>query len=176
LINGRVLILALDDFGQDTKLKNLVVALFLDQYKDYMSSFTQDEVQDELRVINSLLIIDEALNILPYKFPTLEAILREGRSFGVGTALSTQLVRDFDQGRGADAVPFDQLLRSWVIHRVPQVTPNDLEGRGIAQPNEETCNRIRALNRHEAYYSSLHFPGRFIRGKAFFELVQEKNT
>jgi DNA phosphorothioation-dependent restriction protein DptH len=175
LMDRKVIVLNLHSLGQDQQLKNALVALFLNNYYEYMGSLPQGQYQGEnpqLRHLNSLLVVDEATNIMAYKFDALGLILRQGREFGVGVALSTQYLNDFKVGGGAGGVDYAEPLLTWFIHKVPSVTRAQLNQRGLPAASDEDAAKITKLEPHFVYYKSLNHNGRFMRGIPFFELSQ----
>ena len=67
---------------------------------------------------------------------------------------------------------YGEPLRTWFIHKVPQVTANELHRLGLPDASTADAERISTLEVHEAYYSSLGYAGRFIRGEPFYELPE----
>ncbi len=175
LMEDAVVVLNLHAVGTDLRLKNALVALFLNHYYEYMGMLPQGQYQGQdpqLRLLNSFLVVDEATNIMDYKFDALELILRQGREFGVGVALSTQYLNDFKVGGGAGAVNYAEPLLTWFIHKVPDVDRTQLVRRGLASATDDDAAKITQLENHFAYYKSYGYAGRFIRGTPFFELAR----
>jgi hypothetical protein len=106
---------------------------------------------------------------MQFGFPVLEQILLQGREYGVGVMLSSQYLSHFDDGGTNYAEP----LRTWFIHRVPNVTVKELSKIGNVTPNETTVAKIQNLQPHQAFYVSYGWNGRFIRGRAFYELISD---
>ena len=171
LLGDQVVVLALNDLDHNQDLQNAVVALFLNQFYAYMKSRTEWPEQHgnpTLRRLNSYLVVDEATNIMKYKFPVLEAIPREGRSFGVGVILSTQYPDDFKTTN----TDYAQKLVTWLIHGVPRIQKSDLNNRGVADADDETVRKIQEQGVHEAYYISRN-RGHFISGEPWWRLRKE---
>ncbi len=170
LLRNNVCVVALSDLGPDLHSKNAVVALFLNQYYEYMLSQKKWPYQtiagNQLRMINSYLVVDEATNIMRYGFQVLSDILLQGREFGVGVVLSSQYLSHFSDSDSNYAEP----LRSWFIHRVPNVTRQQMTKLGLTGATDEDAVKISRLGIHEMYYSSFGCDGRFVRGTPFFEL------
>ncbi len=169
LIGDHALVLALSELGADSNTKNALVALFLNSYYEYMltrtkGSYAGDEPQ--LRVLNSFLVVDEASNILKYEFEALSEILLQGREFGIGVILSSQYLSHFKfAGRN-----YGEPLHTWIIHKVPHVTPLQLSQLGLPDATPQDATRISQLQNHHAFYKTLDVEGRFIRGTPFVEL------
>ena len=71
------------------------MALFLNQYYEYMIQLQKWPFEKtgnvQLRRLNSYLVVDEATNIMEYSFEVLMRLLLQGREYGVGVLLSSQL-------------------------------------------------------------------------------------
>ena len=174
LLEDQVLIIALSDLGADTNTKNALVVLFLDLYYDNMlHSMTKwpfkGELPDQIRKINSFLLVDEATNIMSYNFPVLMMLLLQGREFGVGVILASQYLKHFKTAEQNYGEP----LLTWFIHKVPNVTQVELASLGLGQAPPNTASKISTLVPHEAFYSSYGNDGVFMRGQPFFEYLQE---
>lgn len=170
LMDGGVLVLDLLELGADQASKNALVALFLNLYYEYVVKLKKwpYEGQDpQLRRINSFLLVDEATNIMGYKFDALESLLLQGREFGVGVILSSQYLSHFKSTH----IDYAQALRSWFVHSVPNVTSAQLAMLGLQNTDQAMASRITNLPTHHCLYSSLNHQGRFIRGTPFYELL-----
>jgi hypothetical protein len=171
LLDGRVLVLALKELGLDQDAKNALVALFLNFYYEYMlksEKWPFEGSAPQLRRLNSYLLIDEASNIMSYGFQALEQILVQGREFGIGVILSAQYLSQFR----AKAYNYAEPLRTWFIHRVPQLAAGELRNLGLVNANDQLVSRIQTQLKHQCYFRSLNFEGSFIRGLPFYELHQ----
>lgn len=169
LMRDSVTVVNLLDLGSDQKAKNAIVALFLNQYYEYMSRLPKwpyQGVDPQLRRLNSYLLVDEATNIMQYKFDALEQLLLQGREFGVGVILSSQYLNHFKES----GIDYGQALRTWFVHRVPNVTVQQLQRLGLPHASVAEASRIAELATHEAYYSTEGFPGRFITGTPFYRM------
>ncbi|TQJ50193.1 hypothetical protein [Phycicoccus sp. SLBN-51] len=169
LMDDCVLVVALNELGTDQEAKNALVALFLNKYYEYMLDLTKWPYQGkspQLRRLNSFLLVDEATNIMRYQFPVLMDLMLQGREFGVGVILSSQYLSHFKEGD----TNYGQPLLTWFIHKVPSVSVKDLTTLGLHGATAEQASAIARLPVHQALYSSLHFPGRFVRGTPFYEL------
>lgn len=173
LVKDRVLVVDLKSLGVDTQLKNMIVAIFLNQYYEYMLNlekwpFKGDNPQ--IRVLNSYLLIDEAHEIMDYNFKTLELLLLQGREFGVGVILATQYLTHFYKG-----YDYAEPLRTWFIHKIPNISSKELHRLGLVSANDKDVQTIRTLANHHAYFSSLGTTGRQIRTYPFFEIMESKS-
>jgi hypothetical protein len=171
LIDNKVLVIALDDFGADQNSKNALVALFLNVYYEYMlksRKWPYTGTAPQIRQLNSFLLVDEAVNIMRYNFTVLMDLMLQGRQFGFGTILASQYLSHFKAGAGS--LNYADPLLTWFIHKVPNVTAKELEQLGIPGATVDSASRIANLTVHEAYYSSYDFPGRFIVGTPYYKL------
>ena len=171
LMEDSVTVLSLLDFGSDQNSKNALVAMFLNLYYEYMAKLPKWPYQGadpQLRRLNSFLLVDEATNIMAYNFDALNSLLLQGREFGVGVILSSQYLSHFKSSK----VDYAQALRTWFVHSVPNVTPAQLQALGLPNATELTAKRIVGLPTHQALYSTLNYPGRFISGDPFYKWVQ----
>lgn len=172
LLDGGIVVLNLSELGADQQLKNALVALFLNEYYSHMLKLRKWKPTkvgvNQLRVINSILLVDEATNIMQYEFDVLTQILQQGREFGVGVMLSSQYLSHFDTTN----VNYKEPLRTWFIHKVPQVKQRELQSIGVPTATAQDAARVSSLEPHQVYYVSLDFDGVFVRGKPFFEMLE----
>jgi DNA phosphorothioation-dependent restriction protein DptH len=169
MLHDTVLVVDLKSLGVDQDTKNALVALFLNQYFEHMQGLTRwpyQGSQPQLRRLNSFLVVDEAINIMKYRFEVLENLMLQGREFGVGVILSSQYLTHFEQ----PGTNYGEPLRTWFIHKVPQVTQRNLASIGLPTATQQDANRISELGLHEVYYSSLGYPGRFVRCTPYWEM------
>lgn len=168
-MDGRINVIPLTNFNGDSETQNAIVVLFLDLYYEYMlQSKKWDFVgtKPQLRMINSFLLVDEAHSIMKYEFPVLDDILLKGRQFGFGVILASQYLSHFKTRNKNYGEP----LLTWIIHKVPQAKESELKSLGIVGANADMARKISTLPVHGAFYSSLNFENRFIRGLPFYEL------
>ncbi|WP_141686320.1 hypothetical protein [Arthrobacter sp. NIO-1057] len=173
LMENNVVVVALNDFGTDDDGKNALVVLFLNLYYDYMlnsKKWPYVGSDPQLRTLNSYLLVDEAVNIMKYKFPVLMSLLLQGREFGVGIILASQYLTHFKQGQEDYAQP----LLTWFVHKVPSISQKDLFMLGLTNKTEAMLQKIPKLEVHQAMYKSLDVDGKFIRGVPYFEVNQSK--
>lgn len=170
LLEGKVVVVALDKLGQDQRAKNALVALFLNIYYDHMLRSGKLDfcgTDPQLRFIRSYLLVDEAVNIMRHDFEVLMNLMLQGRQFGVGTILASQYLSHFREGK----VNHGQPLRTWFIHKVPTVSVRELEALGMPGLRTDVVQRIPELGLHEVLYKSYGWDdGRFVRVTPYYEL------
>jgi len=172
LLDG-VVVLDLAEVGQDDKTKNMLVVIFLNLFYEYMLRIEKKPFVGEdpqLRFIDTMLLVDEADNIMKYEFDVLKKILLQGREFGVGVLLASQYLSHFKTSHENYLEP----LLSWFVHKVPSVTVKELEGIGLTSVNSDTVDTIKSLNQHECLLKTLGVDGKVIRATPFFELMKEQ--
>ena len=166
-----VTVIDLAALGIGDKERNMLVVLFLNLYYEYMLNLVKRPYHGsdpQLRFIDSMLLIDEADNIMKYNFDVLRQVLLQGREFGVGVLLASQFLSHF-KTRETD---YSQPLLSWFIHKVPNVTPRELEAIGLNRPTSSTVERVKSLDVHQCLFKTLDIPGRFMRAAPFYEVVR----
>lgn len=168
LIDG---VTVIDLSGYDPDIQNLVVAITLDLFYSQMQAYGHSGVKGNLRQLNKMILVDEADNFLSKDFETLKKILKEGREFGVGTILSTQLLSHFSTGENK----YSDYILTWIVHNVAEINPKDAKYIFNAQAKsdqEMICNKIKSLSKH---YSLVKMGDSdrpiFMRDRAFWELV-----
>ena len=166
-----VTIIDLAALGIGDKERNMLVVLFLNLYYEYMLNLVKRPYRGsdpQLRFIDSMLLVDEADNIMKYNFDVLRHVLLKGREFGVGVLLASQFLSHF-KTRETD---YSQPLLTWFIHKVPNVTPKDLESIGLNRVKLPTVEKVKSLEVHQCFYKTLGVPGRFMQGSArFYQIV-----
>ena len=172
LIDG---VTVIDLSGYDPDIQNLVVAITLDLFYSQMQAFGHSKIDGSLRQLNKMILVDEADNFLSKDFETLKKILKEGREFGVGTILSTQLLSHFSTGENK----YSDYILTWIVHNVAELNTKDAKYIFNAQSKTEQetiCNRIKSLNKH---FSLVKMGDSdrpiFMKDKAFWELIEEEN-
>ena len=165
-----LLVIDLASLKTDEHMKNALVALFLNEYYEYMITLEKIPYvgsDPQLRAVRSYLLVDEAHHILGYELPALESLMLEGREFGIGVILSSQFLSHFDQ---LDT-NYREALRTWFIHRVPQLSVGDLRKLGLVNATQETVDSVQASQNFESLYMSLDADGVEIRDLPFFEIA-----
>lgn len=170
LIDG---VTVIDLSGYDTGIQNLVVAITLDLFYSQMQAYGHSKIDGSLRQLNKVILVDEADNFLSKNFDSLKKILKEGREFGVGTILSTQLLSHFSTGEN----DYANYILTWVIHKVDDLTNKDVKyifNTQTKQEDESLFNKIKSLNKH---YSLVKMGDSdraiYMKDRAFWELVKE---
>ena len=168
LIDG---VTVIDLSGYDPDIQNLVVAITLDLFYSQMQAYGHSGVKGNLRQLNKMILVDEADNFLSKDFETLKKILKEGREFGVGTILSTQLLSHFSTGENK----YSDYILTWIVHNVAEINPKDAKYIFNAQAKSEQeviCNKIKSLSKH---YSLVKMGDSdrpiFMKDRAFWELI-----
>ena len=90
-----VTVVDLAALGIGDKERNMLVVLFLNLYYEYMLNLVKQPYlgsDPQLRFIDSMLLVDEADNIMKYNFDVLRQVLLQGREFGVGVLLASHPV------------------------------------------------------------------------------------
>lgn len=167
-----VVVVSLDAMGQDDRSKNMLVAIMLNMFYENMLRTAKRPFQGtdpQLRVIDSYLLVDEADNIMRYEFDVLRKLLLQGREFGAGVILASQYLRHFK----ASATDYREPLLTWFIHKVPNVAAAELGALGFTSDLGDLSERVKTLPNHHCLYKSFDVSGEVIRGKPFYELVEE---
>ena len=115
-----------------------------------------------------MLLVDEADNIMRYNFDVLRQILLQGREFGVGVLLASQYLSHF-RTRETD---YSEPLLTWFVHKVPNVTPKELQSIGLNRVADSTVETVKALDVHQCLYKTFDIAGRIMRAHPFYEIVQ----
>jgi len=99
--------------------------------------------------------------------------LLQGREFGVGVILASQYLRHFKAG----ATDYREPLLSWFIHKVPNITAQELSALGFSGDQRSIAaiaERVKSLALHECLYKSFDNSGEIIKGKPFYKYIQDK--
>ena len=170
-----VTVVDLAALGIGEKERNMLLVLFLNLYYEYMLNLAKQPYlgrDPQLRFIDSMLLVDEADNIMKYNFDVLRQVLLQGREFGVGVVLASQFLSHFRTRETDYAEP----LLTWFIHKVPNVTPRDLQGIGLNRVSSSTVDAVKSLDVHHCLYKTLDVPGRFMQALPFYEIVGRSTT
>ena len=166
-----VVVISLDALGQDDRTKNMLVAIMLNMYYEHMLQIPKRPyvgTSPKLRTIDSFLLVDEADIIMHYEFDVLRKILLQGREFGVGVILASQYLRHFKRG-GTD---YREPLLSWFIHKVPNVTPQELGSLGLLNNVAPlAAERIKSLALHECLFKTHDVSGDIVKGIPFYQMA-----
>jgi DNA phosphorothioation-dependent restriction protein DptH len=164
-----VVVIDLASLGQDDRAKNTLVAIMLNLFYEQMLRIPKrpfEGIAPQLRAIDSFLLVDEADNIMRYEFDVLRKVLLQGREFGVGVILASQYLRHFKSG----STDYREPLLTWFIHKVPNVTPGELQALGMASEVAELAERIKSLPKHHCLYKTQGVSGDVILGTPFYKL------
>lgn len=168
LIDG---VTVIDLSGYDPGMQNLIVAITLDLFYSQMQAYGHSKIDGSLRQLNKVILVDEADNFLSKNFSSLKKILKEGREFGVGTILSTQLLSHFSTGEN----DYANYILTWVIHRVDDLNNKDVKyifNTQTKQEDEALFNKIKGLNKHYSLVKTGDSNRAiFMKDKAFWELI-----
>lgn len=163
----------IDLSGEDEAIQNLVVAITLDIFYTQMLVVGESEQDGKYRQLTKIILVDEADNFLSKDFTSIKKILKEGRMFGVGTILSTQLLSHFATSENE----YQNYILTWVVHNVSDLNNKDVRYIFNTQSKAEEdniYNKIKSLAKHE---SLVKLPKEnrpmYIRDKAFWELRKE---
>lgn len=172
-----VVVLDLAQVGQDDRTKNTLVVVFLNLFYEHMLRIEKKPfigTAPQLRAIDSLLLVDEADNIMQYEFDVLMKILLQGREFGVGALLASQYLSHFKTKHENFAEP----LLTWFVHKVPNITSRDLESIGLSDITSDTIGAIKSLEPHQCLVKTLGVDGKLVRGTPFYEIdpARERST
>lgn len=168
-----VVVLSLDALGQDDKTKNMLVAFMLNMFYEHMLKIPKRAyvgTKPQLRTVDSYLLVDEADNIMRYEFDVLSKILLQGREFGVGVILASQYLKHFRAG----ATDYREPLLSWFIHKVPNISPQELSAIGLTGQATQMADRIRQLGNHQCLFKTFDVPGEIVQGMPFYKLVADE--
>ena len=168
-----VTVVDLASLGIGDKERNMLLVLFLNLYYEYMINLVKRPyvgADPQLRFIDSMLLVDEADNIMKYNFDVLRQILLQGREFGIGVLLASQYLSHF-RTRDTD---YAEPLLTWCVHKVPNVTARELESIGLSKVAASTVERVKALDVHECLYKTLDVPGRFMRTLPFYAISTQR--
>ncbi|MCD1262004.1 DNA phosphorothioation-dependent restriction protein DptH [Paenibacillus athensensis] len=158
--------------GYDESIQNLVVAITLDVFYNQMQVVGHSRIEGDLRELTRMILVDEADNFLNKDFRSIKKILKEGREYGVGTILSTQLLSHFSTGDNEYA----NYILTWVVHNVSDINNKDVRYIFNTQSKTEEEHILNQIRKLEKHYSIVKMSGKapvLIRDKAFFELARE---
>jgi DNA phosphorothioation-dependent restriction protein DptH len=165
-----IVVVDLAAVGQDDRTKNMLVVVFLNMFYEHMLTIEKKPFLGQnprLRFVDTMLLVDEADNIMSYEFDVLKRILLQGREFGVGVVLASQYLSHFKTRHENYLEP----LLTWFIHKVPTITVKELESIGLTRVDTGVVERIKALACHECLYKTLDVPGEFMRATPFYEIL-----
>ena len=170
-----VVVISLDALGQDDRSKNMLVAVMLNMFYENMLKIPKRSFEGknpQLRVVDSYLLVDEADNIMRYEFDVLRKLLLQGREFGTGVILASQYLRHFKTS-GTD---YRDPLLSWFIHKVPNVTANELGALGFTSDLVQLSERVKTLPNHHCLHKTFGVSGEVMKGLPFYQLMNQRNN
>jgi hypothetical protein len=164
-----VVVISLNELGSDDRTKNMLVAIMLNVFYEHMLRIPKRPFLGpgrNMRVVDSMLLVDEADNIMKYEFDVLRRILLQGREFGVGVILASQYLSHFKHG----ATDYREPLLTWFIHKVPNIRAQELSALGLSDASglAQLAERIRGLGVHECLYKTHDIQGEFLHGAPFY--------
>ena len=162
----------IDLSGYDPSIQNLVVAITLDLFYSQMKAAGHSKIQGDLRQFTKFILVDEADNFMSRDFSSLRKILKEGREFGVGTILSTQLLTHFL----TDKNDYSSYILNWVVHRVDNLNNRDVKklfNTKSKQEEDQILSSIKSLPKHHSL-AKIGDCDRtlYMKDLAFWELVE----
>lgn len=165
-----VVVIALNELGQDDRTKNMIVAIMLNVFYEHMLKIPKRPFLGEnrdMRVVDSMVLVDEADNIMKYEFDVLRSLLLQGREFGVGVILASQYLSHFKTGSS----DYKEPLLTWFLHKVPNLRPQELASLGLSEQSslQQMAERIKSLQVHECMYKTHDISGEFIVGAPFYQ-------
>ncbi|WP_027631547.1 DNA phosphorothioation-dependent restriction protein DptH [Clostridium hydrogeniformans] len=146
MIDG-VTVINLSD--SDSDIQNLVVGIILDIFYSQMKVLGESKLDDKYRQLSKMILVDEADNFLCENFQSLKKILKEGRMFGVGTILSTQLLSHFSTGDNEYA----NYILTWIVHKVSDLSIKDIKfiyNTTNKTQEDELFTKIKSLEKHKS--------------------------
>lgn len=169
LIDGVVVI---DLSGFDNDIQSFIVAITLDLFYSQMQAHGSSAVEGTMRQISKFILVDEADNFMSQDFSALKKILKEGREFGVGTILSTQLLEHFNNGDDNYA----KYILTWVVHNVSDLSASDIDfvfKTASKSPEEQKLfNDIKQLKMHQSIVKIGTGNPIYMKDLPFWQLVQ----
>lgn len=170
LLQGVVVI---DLSGFDADIQSLIVAITLDLFYVQMQAAGSSKMENGLRQLTKMILVDEADNFMSEGFPALKKILKEGREFGVGTILSTQFLKHFRSGED----DYSKYILTWIVHNVSDLKGSDVDfvfnTEAKSQDSSTLFNQIKALKIHHSIIKIGTGKPIYLHDKAFWELYQE---
>ncbi|WP_282267534.1 hypothetical protein [Stenotrophomonas sp. PS02298] len=165
-----VVVIALNELGPDDKTKSMLVTILLNVFYEHMLKIPKRPflgVDRNMRVVDSMLLVDEADSIMKYEFDVLRRLLLQGREFGVGVILASQYLSHFKVG----ATDYREPLLTWFLHKVPNLKPQELSALGLSEQSslQQMTERIKSLNIHECMYKTHDVSGEFLVGAPFYK-------
>lgn len=166
-------VVVIDLSGYDSDIQSLIVAITLDLFYAQMQAAGSSKMENGLRQLTKMILVDEADNFMSEGFPALKKILKEGREFGVGTILSTQFLKHF--GSGED--DYSKYILTWIVHNVSDLKGSDVDfvfnTEAKSQDSNALFNQIKKLKIHHSIIKIGTGKPVYLHDKAFWELYQD---
>jgi hypothetical protein len=127
--------------------------VILNEYRQLMMSQPNEtNFPDDLRRLRSILIVDEAQNLMQHRPKSLSTIQSMGRSKGYGLVLASQQLSHFRPDPG---VNFANLMDTWAFFRSAGLTKADLNGVGASpDTSQKLLAAINELGQGQAAFLS----------------------
>lgn len=170
-LEGSVVVVRLG--GIDSSLQNLIVAVLLDAFYIQMHNNGKPKPKRNYRALKKLILVDEADNFMSQDFPSLRKILKEGREFGVGCALSTQGLGHFKTKEN----DYSAYIPGWVCHRLEKAKVKDVEallGTKSKKELEERMNQVGGLEKHHSLFVNGKKEINYQESTAFWKLMENE--
>ncbi|GAD91275.1 hypothetical protein VHA01S_080_00150 [Vibrio halioticoli NBRC 102217] len=167
LLDNQVVVIELG--GLDSSLQSLIVSLLLDQFYVQMQQSPKPTVDGQHRALKKLILVDEADNLMRYKYLSLKKILKEGREFGTGFILSTQGLDHFQ----TNEVNYRDYMEAWICHRLNGPKPRDIEHLlNIKSKSDldKTLQQVRELPKHHSLFLDGKKQVHYQESTAFYRL------
>ncbi|ELA9367432.1 DUF87 domain-containing protein [Vibrio parahaemolyticus] len=148
-LENNVVVISLGGVSSD--LQNLIVAVLLDQFYVQMHLNPKPVPTEQYRALKKMILVDEADNFMSQDFESLRKILKEGREFGVGVALSTQGLDHFETKENN----YRSFVTHWICHRLVEPKSKDVVPLLNTKTKPELEGRmleIRELDKHQSFY------------------------
>lgn len=130
LTSGRTIIdFQLDQIASPDIVKFYATVILNEYNQLMMTRENQTTFSNGLRDIRSLLVIDEAHNLMEHKPQSLSSIQRMGRSKGFGLVLATQELNHFSPNAGTN---YSRLIDTWALFSSSGLTRAGLNEAGAS--------------------------------------------
>ena len=154
-------------------IQELVIAITLDVFYRDMIKQGHSKINKEFRELTNFILVDEADNFLRNNYDSIRKILKEGRSFGVGTILSTQYLSHFTTTENN----YGQYISNWIVHKVDEISKKEVSkifNSESKSESKEYISKIRSLDKHFSLTNVNEYKKAIcIKDKAFWEMVKE---
>ena len=158
--------------GIDSSLQNLIVAVLLDAFYVQMHNSGKPKPKRNYRALKKLILVDEADNFMSQDFPSLRKILKEGREFGVGCALSTQGLDHFKTKEN----DYSSYMTGWISHRLENPKAKSVEQLLNVKSKkelEERMTEISELYKHHSFFVNGKKEVTYQESTAFWKLMED---